>query len=580
MLVSQQNMDPLRRVLHFYRPDASGILSVAVLLLLGIVANVITPWPAALLVDFLAGRPGRTLLPQLDLQSVGAPYLAVWVALATLLIHLLRGGLSAATQYLSIRIGLRALARVRPQIADRLQEWSWPSQQRMTSGDLIYRASWDVYSVQTLFQQGVMVLGTAVLTLTLMVVVMVRISPKLTGVSLAIAPLLMGVIHLLGPRMSQRGEAARQADSRVTTLFQQMVQHLPLIQSFLRGPFVRRAFQKQTDLACASRLAQHGSEVLYSFVVAIVFGLGSAAMLWVGANEVTAGRISLGQLTIFLAYLGLLYEPLNQLSHVGSTVSTARAGVIRVLELLEIPDEGEDTPHPLPFPDLLTVGRGRVRPLIEFRDVAFSYTPGGSVLRGVSLKVFEGDVVAILGPSGVGKSTLLHLLSRFYDPASGSVEVGGQDLRKLARGDLRLKVAVLFQEPVLLTGSVADNIGFGREGATHHEIISAARSANAHDFIVKLPQGYETQVGDGAARLSVGEKQRLSLARVFLKDAPIVLLDEPTSALDEAGEALVIDGLRRLLAGRTVLLVTHRPALLSIATRVVQIKDGMIERTA
>ena len=198
----------------------------------------------------------------------------------------------------------------------------------------------------------------------------------------------------------------------------------------------------------------------------------------------------------------------------------------------------------------------------------------------MSLKVFEGDVVAILGPSGVGKSTLLHLLSRFYDPASGSVEVGGQDLRKLARGDLRLKVAVLFQEPVLLTGSVADNIGFGREGATHHEIISAARSANAHDFIVKLPQGYETQVGDGAARLSVGEKQRLSLARVFLKDAPIVLLDEPTSALDEAGEALVIDGLRRLLAGRTVLLVTHRPALLSIATRVVQIKDGMIERTA
>lgn len=570
-------MSPLRRVIQFYRPEALGILGVVVLLLLGTGANLLKPWPVAILVDFLTGGSPHSIFPTREMSDASKARFVAIVALLTILLHGLRAGLSAATEYFSIRIGLRVLARVRQQLAACLHDWTWRSQQTMTHGDLVYRASWDTYSIQTLFQQGIMVVGSSALSLVIMVAIMLRIHVGLTCISLTIAPLLVLVIRVLSVRMADKANVARDADSRVTSLIQQMIQHLPLIQSFLRGSFVKREFQKQTDLARDARLSQHGTEILYGFLVALVFGLGASLILWFGATYVMTGQISLGQLMIFLSYLALLYEPLNQLSNVGATLSTAKAGVRRVLEVLDTPGESADTPHPVPLPDLSMLGRGQGKPLLEFEDVSFSYEPGKGVLRGVSFQVFPGDVVAVLGPSGVGKSTLLHLVSRFYDPSSGVVKMGGQDLRQVSRSELRAQVAVLFQEAVLLPGTVADNIGFGREGASREEIMAAARSANAHDFIEALPQGYDTTVGEGAARLSVGEKQRVSLARAFLKNAPIVLLDEPTSALDDTSEKLVIEGLRRLSVGRTVLLVTHRPALLGIASHRLQLEAGSVQ---
>ncbi len=569
-------MSPLRRVIQFYRPEALGILGVVVLLLLGTGANLLKPWPTAILVDFLAGSSPHPILPSGDTTEASKARFVAIVALITILLHGLRAAFSAATEYFSIRIGLRVLARVRQQLAACLQDWTWRSQQTMTSGDLIYRASWDTYSIQTLFQQGIMVVGSSALSLVIMVGIMLRIHVGLTCISLTIAPLLVLVIRVLSVRMADKANTARDADSRVTSLIQQMIQHLPLIQTFLRGSFVRKEFQKQTDAARDARLSQHGTEILYGLLVSLVFGFGAALILWFGATYVMTRQISLGQLMIFLSYLALLYEPLNQLSNVGATLSTAKAGVRRVLEVLDTPGESADTPNPVPLPDLSKLGDGRREPLLEFKDVSFAYEPGKNVLRGVSFQVFPGDVVAVLGPSGVGKSTLLHLVSRFYDPVSGVVRMGGQDLRQVSRSELRAQVAVLFQEAVLLPGTVADNIGFGREGATREEIIAAARSANAHAFIEALPQGYDTPVGEGSARLSVGEKQRVSLARAFLKNAPIVLLDEPTSALDDASEQLVIEGLRRLSVGRTVLLVTHRPALLAIASHRLQLEAGTV----
>lgn len=376
--------------------------------------------------------------------------------------------------------------------------------------------------------------------------------------------------------MNTRGESAREADAQVTSLVQQIIQSLPLIQSYLRTAQTSARFKEGALKARDSRLAQHGWELLYSFCVACVFAIGVTALIWVGGGRAAAGVLTIGQLLIFLSYLGQLYEPLNQLSHVGSTVATARAGARRVLELLHEPGEVADVAVPKGMPELRTGHQSSAPAAIEFENVVFGYDFAKPVLRGASLRVTAGEVVAIVGPSGVGKTTLLHLLPRFFEPDSGSIRVGGVDITQLRRQELRAAVAVLFQESVLLTGSVAENIGFAKEGATRDEIIAAAKEAQAHTFIEQLPQGYDTLVGDGAGRLSQGEKQRISLARAILKEAPILLLDEPTSALDAENERLVMEGLQRLIHGKTVLIVTHRPALLEMATRVIRLEGGKV----
>jgi ATP-binding cassette subfamily B protein/subfamily B ATP-binding cassette protein MsbA len=270
---------------------------------------------------------------------------------------------------------------------------------------------------------------------------------------------------------------------------------------------------------------------------------------------------------VFLAYLAQLYEPLNQLSHLGGTVATAQASAQRVLQWLDtpLPPTG-GTPPPRPDAGVA----------LEFAGLDFAYEPGRPVLNGLDLRIEPGEIVALVGPSGAGKTTLLQLIPRFLEPDQGRVRWCGLDLKALDRDALRRQVSWVLQEPLLLPTTVAENIGFGREGATRAEIEAAAKAAQAHGFIERLPQGYDTRVGDGAARLSVGEKQRIHLARAFLKDAPVLLLDEPTSALDGESEAAVLAAVQRLTRGRTTLMVAHRPETLHIAHRILRLEGGAL----
>jgi ABC-type multidrug transport system fused ATPase/permease subunit len=270
---------------------------------------------------------------------------------------------------------------------------------------------------------------------------------------------------------------------------------------------------------------------------------------------------------IFLAYLAQLYEPLNQLSHVGTTVSDASASAGRVLELLDTPPEVKEMPGAQSFPK---------ERQIQLEKVRFGYEPKMPVLHEVSMTIPAGASIALIGPSGAGKTTLLQLLPRFYDPDGGVVRIGGVDVREMQLADLRRHIAYVQQEAILLPATVAENIGYGRAGATRAEIEAAARAANAASFVERLPQGYDTVVGEGAARLSVGEKQRLNLARAFLKDAPILLLDEPTSSLDVENEELVIESLRQLMRGRTTLIVAHRLATVRGVDRIFVLDGGKI----
>lgn len=576
-------MDKLGRAFQFFRPDAKRLLVVGALMLLSIGANLLKPWPLAVIVDSVLGDkpvPGwlHSAVGSLDKES-----LLLALASGVLLLHLGHSALSSAQNFIAIQVGLRGLRRVRDEVFACLQRLSLRFHQGTRSGDLIHRAAWDTYSFQTLFQQGMITAGTASLSLALMVVVMWRVNVLLTLVSLAIVPALLIVIRQFGKRMTERGSDAQQADSQVTSFVQQSIAALPLIQSYTREEHEQSAFTSRTATAMDKRLTQHGWELLYWLAISAVFALGAAAIVWLGSRQVLAGKLSVGELLIFLAYLAQLYEPLNQLSHVGATIANAIVGTQRVFELLDTPEEVKDAPDARPIvnarkgattaaPQAALMAAGA----IEFARVSFSYQKEQPVLRQVSFRLGAGQSAAIIGPSGVGKTTLLNLLPRFFDPTEGAVKLDGADLRGLRLKDLRQQIAVVLQEPILLPASIAENIAYGNPQATRTEIEAAARSANADKFIAKLPHGYGTVVGDGGARLSVGERQRLNLARAFLKDAPILLLDEPTSALDADSEALVVSSLFDLMCGRTTLMVAHRLSTISRVDKILVLQDGQL----
>ena len=574
-------MNNIRRALQFFRPDAPRVAVVLGCSIVSIAGGALKPWPVALIVDCVLGsKPLPAWFSAANSSLADKTALIGMITLALFAIHAGQGILSSAQNFLAIQVGLRGLTRVRSQIFACLQRLSLRFHQGSKVGDLVYRASWDTYSFQTLFQQGVLTFLNAFLSLLVMVVVMWSVNAKLTLVSLATVPFVVLVIRFFGKKMTERGTAAQQADSQVTSLVQQSISALPLIQSYTREDREQRHFDTQASVAQQRRLSQHAWELIYWLAISLTFAAGTSAIVWIGSHEVLAGRLSIGQLVVFLAYLGQMYEPLNQLSHVGATTATALAATQRVFEVLDTPEEVRDAPNARAVQGPKSKVQGREALVatgrFAFENVTFGYDDTRTVLNGVSFELKAGESCAIIGPSGAGKSTLMNLVPRFFDPATGAVRLDGIDLRELQLKGVREQIAVVLQEPILLPTTLAENIAYGKPDATPAEIEAAARAANAHDFIARLPLQYQTIVGDGAARLSVGERQRVNIARAFLKDAPILLLDEPTSALDAESEAQVVESVFNLMRGRTTLMVAHRLSTIRRVDKVVVMEDGRV----
>jgi len=589
-------MKSILRALNYFRPDARRIGFVLFLLLVSIGLNVLKPWPLAVIVDCILGqKPYPSWLPEKIARASQATQLTTLIG-TLLALHLAHALVSATQLYISIGVGLRGLCRVRNEVFGWLQRLSLRFHHGSQAGDIIFRAGTDTCAFQGLFQQGLLIAITAFCTLLLMLIVMLRLDVRLTLLSLAAIPLLLASIRFFGRAMRVRGLVAQQAESKVYALIHQGVAAMPLIQSYTREQHEQQSFNAQTEQARQHKLSQHGLEVFYWLVISIILSVSTALVTWFGARQVLASSLTLGELLVFLAYLAQMFEPLNQLSQVGATVSSASASLRRVFEILDTPDEVKDRPEaraifhrrPEEASSPRRPGRkARAEPVsaaapapletqgnLAYDKVSFGYEESKLVLRDISFRLPRGECAAVIGPSGAGKSTLLNLLPRFFDPVNGAVLLEGTDLRDLRLKDLRAHIAMVLQEPIILPTTIAENISYGKPGATEEEIETAARAANAESFIRRLAMQYSTVIGDGGVRLSVGEKQRINLARAFLKDAPILLMDEPTSALDVESEAQVVASLFELMRGRTTLMVAHRLTTIQRAHKILVIEKG------
>ncbi|MGZ3460370.1 MAG: ABC transporter ATP-binding protein, partial [Archangium sp.] len=538
----------LVRALGYFRPDAGRIAITLGLLLLSIGLNLLKPWPLALLVDSVLGsKPYPAWLPD-GIQHWRQPAQITAIVAASLVLHLVHASSCAGHVYLSIGVGLRGLRRVRDEVFGWLQRLSLRYHHGTEAGDIIFRAGTDTSAFQTLFLHGFLIFISAAGTLLFMAVAMARLDLRLTAVALVAVPILLLSIKVFGRAMRERGTVAQQAESKIYALIHQGITALPLIQSNAREQHERQRFTAHTEEARHHKMAQQGLEVVYWGSISVILSACTLGVTWVGAQQVLNSTMTVGELLVFLAYVAQLFEPLNQLSQVGATLSSARASTRRVFEILDTPEEVKSRPEARPLclgrnldgsAELPTTAENMFvsvggapagsppPPLpvygnVTYDDVSFAYESSRPVLRHISFKLLAGTSAAIIGPSGAGKTTLLNLLPRFFDPEGGAVLLEGVDLRDLRLEDLRAQVALVLQEPIILPTTVAENISYGKPGATMEQIEAAAHAARADELIEKLPDHYRTVIGDGGARLSVGEKQRINLARAFLKDAPIL----------------------------------------------------------
>ena len=591
----------LLRALGYFRPDAGRIALSLGLLLLGIGLNLLKPWPLALLVDSILGsKPYPGWLPD-GARGWGQPTQLTAIIVAALALHLVHAAACAGHAYVSIGVGLRGLRRVRDDVFGWLQRLSLRYHHGTEAGDIIFRAGTDTSAFQTLFLQGLLTFISATGTLLFMAVAMAQLNLRLAAVAMVAVPILLLSIKVFGRAMRVRGTAAQQAEGKVYALIHQGITALPLIQSHAREDHERQRFMTHTEAARQHKMAQQGLEVFYWGSISVILSACTLGVTWVGAQQVLAANLTVGELLVFLAYVAQLFDPLHQLSQVGATLSSASASTRRVFEILDTPEEVKDRPEarrvcqgrdlegsaalPTSADNMFAAGGvpagSPSAPLpvygnVTYDDVSFGYESSRPVLRSISFKLLAGTSAAIIGPSGAGKTTLLNLLPRFFDPVSGAVLLEGVDLRDLRLEDLRAQIALVLQEPIILPTTVAENISYGKPQATMEQIEVAAHAAGAHQLIEKLPQHYRTIIGDGGARLSVGEKQRINLARAFLKDAPILLMDEPTSALDVESEAQVVASLFALMRGRTTLMVAHRLSTIRRVDKILVVDNGRL----
>ncbi len=564
-----------RRVFAYFKPFFWPTFWGLAITLVTTGLSLLAPWPFKIIVDellpgavhYLNGVFTNRIEPVL-----GGPFSVqtsvMLLAGALVLLHVTSGLLGLGSNFLFIRVGLQALLRLRTDLYTTLHSLPLKFHDLRRSTDSSFRVAYDSQSMQTFYNRGFTSIFGSSIMLVSALVIMWRMDWKLTAISMGVIPFVIWALKHYANRIRTESTTIQERESAVLTTAQEGLSSIKVVQAFGREQETVDEFYSQARESLLANLRLTVTNIGSSLVVSTLMAVGTSLLIYVGTLHVLDGTLTLGSLTVFISYLGMLYGPIQALTGVAWALEGAAAGATRCFEILDADNDVED----IPGAETIQTARG----CFEFEAVDFAYSADRMILKDITFTVEPGQSVAFVGGTGAGKSTLLSLAPRFYDPTAGRVLLDGRDLKSITKKSLRAQISIVLQDTLLFSTTIKENIAYGRPDATEAEIVEAARRAQAYDFIMAMAKGFDSTVGERGGHLSVGQRQRIGIARAFLKNSPILLLDEPTSALDPATEAAIMETLADLMKGRTTLIITHRLATVHHLDQIVVLDHGRI----
>ncbi len=563
----------LSLITSLLRPYRGSLLAILVAMLVQTAMSVAAPWPLKVVLDNVVGThhlPARVaaflnpFLSQSNKMSI-----AVVAAVVTVVIALIGAIASYVGNYYTTSVGQWVANDLRLRTYQHLQQLSLRYYSEHETGSLLSTITADVQTIQAFASSSTLGMLVDLLTIIAMLFVMFWLNWDFTLLVVALTPVMLLLISRFKKAVKKATREVRKQQSNIVQVVQQNLQSMRVVQAFGRQDLEEEELSEVSKATVDAALRARKVKALLSPIVAVIVSLCTAFVLWRSSALILAGTMTAGSLTVFLYYLANFFKPVQDLAKMTNSIAQTAVGVERVRAILdadEVIPQKADAKEPPAF-------HGE----IVFENVGFNYSTEAVVLKDVNFQIKTGQMVGIVGPTGSGKSTVVSLIPRFYDPSSGRILIDGVDIRDYTLGGLRNQIAYVLQETVLFRGTVADNIAYGRGGATRDEIVAAAKLANADEFIAKMPHGYDTMVGDRGDTLSGGQRQRIGIARAIIRNNPILILDEPTAALDTESEQLVIEALERLMKGRTVITIAHRLSTIRDAHNILVLKDGVVQ---
>ena len=558
----------LSHLLHPYLPA----ISLALIAVLGETsADLMEPWPLKIVLDYvLQSKHMPDWLASIVHRVAGTSQLAILnVAVFAVAIIALIGAVSTYSEkYLTTSVGQWVTHDLRRTLYHHIHRLSLSQHDEARTGDLISRVTSDIEAIQDFVTSAMLGIVVDVVTIAGMITVMFIINWQFTLIALSIVPPLFVVVYLYTRRIKKASREVRKKESELVSIVQEVFSSIRVVQAFAREDYEEKRFEGTSLENVEMALHARAIKARLSPIVDVIVAVGTCLVRWYGARIVLEGRMTAGSLVVFVLYLSSMYKPMRDLSKMTDTVSKASVGYERIKEVLETESRVRDLPRARRAP--------RFRGDIKFEDVSFSYQPDIPVLKNVSLEIKPGQTAAFVGPTGAGKSTIISLVARFYDPTSGVIKIDGQDIRSYTLRSLRQQMSFVLQDTLLFRAPLWKNIAYGKPEARRSEIVRAAELANAHEFIEKLPEGYDTVAAEKGVSLSGGQRQRIAIARAILRGSPILILDEPTSSLDASSEQLVVEALERLMEGKTSIIIAHHLATIRNADVIFVVKDCTI----
>src|SRR5947207_1690017 len=548
-----------------------GTLSLAFIAVLGeSITDLLEPWPLKVVFDYVFGSKRMPEWLAGIVSFIGTDKFSIlnFAVLCVIVITVFGAISSYCEKYLTTSVGQWVLHDLRRVLYSHIQRLSLSYHDLKRTGDLISRVTTDIDAVQSLISQVMLGMLVNVLTLAGMMIVMLYLNWAFTVIALLVAPALFFVVYHYTHRIKNASRALRRQEGEVVSVLEEVLSSIRVVKAFAREDYEQKRFERESRESVEKALTARNFKAKLPPMVEMIVAAGTCLVLWYGARLVLAGDLTSGELLVFLLYLGKMYKPMRELSKMTDTISKAQVGWERIREVLENETQVRDLPGAKPAP--------RFKGRIEFDRVSFSYDETQPVLHDLSLRIEPGQLAALVGPTGPGKTTIVSLLPRFYDLTSGEVSIDGIDIRRFKIKSLRRQISFVLQESLLFRAPVWQHIAYGKPEASHDEIVRAAKLANADEFIDRMPDGYDTMIGERGVTLSGGQRQRIAIARAIIRDAPILILDQPSAGLDAESEKLVFDALENLLEGKTSIVIAHRLATVRRADVIFVVDRGRV----